>query len=272
VAAEFEGLPLIPAIVTAAVVLLLFELVLPAFMSREGGSGLSHFDFGTTFAPVSRVIGAVLAAGILLFGLKGAVSRYVAGFMAARRSRRAFERATGRPGAMSMTWSELEDLVGHTYQRLGYKLVRRGGAQPDGGVDLELRRAGERALVQCKRWKSWQVGVKPLRELWGVASSEGATRAIFVTTGTYTLAARAFAADKALELIDGAGLAGLVEAAGHAPDPLLASPSATPGAVPCPRCGRPMVRRIARHGPNPGQEFWGCSDYPHCRGTLPLSG
>ena len=270
-AAEFEGLPLIAAIVGAAVVLVLFELVLPLVMTSIGRSSLSHVNYGTLFAPLVRVIGAVLAVGILLFGLKGAIGRSLDGMLAARRSRKVFERAIDRPGAMSMTWSQLEDLVGQTYKRLGYEIVRRGGSQPDGGVDLELHRAGERVLVQCKHWKSWQVGVKPVRELWGVAASEGAARAIFVTTGTYTRAARSFAADKALELLDGPALAGLVKSAGRAPDAQQAAAVANQIAVVCPRCGHPMMRRIARQGPNAGQAFWGCSDYPNCRGTLPIT-
>ncbi len=268
-AAEFEDLPFIAAIVGAAVVIVLFELVVPALMASVGQSTLSHINYGTLFAPVVRVIGAVLAFGILLFGLKGAVGRFMDGMLAARRSRKVFERALDRPGAMSMTWSQLEDLVGQTYRRLGYEVVHRGGARPDGGVDLELHRAGEKVLVQCKHWKSWQVGVKPVRELWGVAASEGATRAIFVTTGTYTTAARSFAADKPLELLDGPALAGLVKAAGRDRITQQAGAAANQTAVACPRCGRPMVRRIARHGPNSGESFWGCSDYPECRGTLP---
>jgi len=38
----------------------------------------------------------------------------------------------------------------------------------------------------------------------------------------------------------------------------------------CPRCGARMVKRRARKGPNAGNEFWGCSRYPECRGTSPL--
>jgi ATP-dependent DNA helicase RecQ len=36
----------------------------------------------------------------------------------------------------------------------------------------------------------------------------------------------------------------------------------------CPKCGSEMQLRTARRGPNAGNEFWGCSDYPTCRGTL----
>ena len=37
----------------------------------------------------------------------------------------------------------------------------------------------------------------------------------------------------------------------------------------CPKCGQPMVLRTARAGPQSGRQFWGCSAYPDCRGTLP---
>lgn len=35
----------------------------------------------------------------------------------------------------------------------------------------------------------------------------------------------------------------------------------------CPRCGRAMVVRTAKGGPNAGGQFWGCSGYPQCRVT-----
>lgn len=39
----------------------------------------------------------------------------------------------------------------------------------------------------------------------------------------------------------------------------------------CPKCGKPMLKRIQKRGNTPGQEFWGCSDYPCCTGTRPLA-
>lgn len=45
------------------------------------------------------------------------------------------------------------------------------------------------------------------------------------------------------------------------------------GVVPsCSRCAAPMVRRKARRGPHAGQAFWGCLSYPRCRNTLPIDG
>jgi len=40
---------------------------------------------------------------------------------------------------------------------------------------------------------------------------------------------------------------------------------------PCPLCGQPMVQRTARKGPKSGLAFWGCSSYPDCKGTLPVT-
>ena len=47
------------------------------------------------------------------------------------------------------------------------------------------------------------------------------------------------------------------------------SPSDASPRPACPRCGRSMVRRIARKGPRAGRPFWGCSAYPRCTGTRP---
>jgi len=35
----------------------------------------------------------------------------------------------------------------------------------------------------------------------------------------------------------------------------------------CPECGSKMVLRTARKGKNAGNQFWGCSTFPRCRGT-----
>jgi four helix bundle suffix protein len=39
----------------------------------------------------------------------------------------------------------------------------------------------------------------------------------------------------------------------------------------CPECGGRMLHRTARNGPRAGQPFWGCAEYPDCRGILPIS-
>jgi four helix bundle suffix protein len=38
----------------------------------------------------------------------------------------------------------------------------------------------------------------------------------------------------------------------------------------CPQCGKPMVLRTAKTGKNAGKQFWGCSEYPDCKGVVEL--
>lgn len=38
----------------------------------------------------------------------------------------------------------------------------------------------------------------------------------------------------------------------------------------CPLCGSAMVRRRALRGATAGTEFWGCTKFPSCKGTLPI--
>lgn len=38
----------------------------------------------------------------------------------------------------------------------------------------------------------------------------------------------------------------------------------------CPLCGALMSLRTAKAGKTAGSQFWGCTSYPECKGTLPL--
>jgi restriction system protein len=180
----------------------------------------------------------------------------------------------------ALHWQEFEQLVGEAFRRQGYRVAERGGAAPDGGVDLVLLRNGKKTVVQCKRWKTKQVGVALVRELYGAMSAEGADEAIFASSGEYTADARAFANGKPMRLIDGARLAEListVQAAGSVPERTAgvvqadATPRSRKSEPACPRCGSVMVRRIARSGSSAGLSFWGCSTFPVCRATRPAS-
>jgi len=38
----------------------------------------------------------------------------------------------------------------------------------------------------------------------------------------------------------------------------------------CPACGKLMVLRTAKKGTSAGQSFWGCSNYPDCKGVVKI--
>lgn len=56
-------------------------------------------------------------------------------------------------------------------------------------------------------------------------------------------------------------------AVGDDAPPASISAAGSASAPACPKCGSPMVTRVARQGANVGQSFWGCSQYPKCQGT-----
>ena len=180
----------------------------------------------------------------------------------------------------SLHWSEFEKLVAEFYRRQGYFVTENRSQGPDGGVDIVIEKDRSQTLVQCKNWKSAKVGVKVLREMYGLVHDWKAQAAIIVTSGTFTQDARSFAAGKNIDLIDGAQLVELIRSVQanravrsdppHCTQPLAPvadshRPSGQEKA--CPRCGGKLIRRVAKKGRNTGRAFWGCSSFPRCRFT-----
>lgn len=169
-------------------------------------------------------------------------------------------------GALNnMSWQEFEALVGEAFRRKGYSVLDVGGGGADGGVDLVLLKGKESFLVQCKQWKAYKVGVDVVRELYGVMASKGATGGFVVTSGTFTDDAKAFASGQNITLIDGKALHEMI----HGVIVPASSPTQTAAIPTCPVCQSAMIKRTAKRGTNVGNEFWGCSRYPGCKGTRP---
>lgn len=188
--------------------------------------------------------------------------------------RRSVDRQNSLESLQSMTWKEFEFMVAEAYRRQGYRVEFSMGGGADGGVDLVLHKDGRKSFVQCKRWRKKPVTVEIVREQFGILTAEKADEAIIVTTGSFTDKAIAFAHGQPMRLIDGPQLLELVQSVQSTPSPEKEEPApSAPVAAPtpdCPKCGRPMVERVARQGPNAGRPFWGCPGYPKCRGTRPM--
>ncbi|WP_428309981.1 restriction endonuclease [Hydrocarboniphaga sp.] len=179
------------------------------------------------------------------------------------------ESRTATAPLQALTWREFEQLVGAHFERQGYTVAfTPEGA--DGGVDVVARKGGETFLVQCKQWRATQVGVRVVRELFGVMAARGATGAYVVSIGSFTTDAKDFAAGRNIDLVDANTLLN------PSPKPRLHTAAAetrnaaNTSAI-CPQCGSPMVLRVAKQGTNKGQSFYGCSTYPKCRGVLPYN-
>jgi len=176
----------------------------------------------------------------------------------------------------NMSWQEFELLVGEGFRQQGYQVIENGGGGADGGVDLVLRKGGDKFLVQCKQWKAFTVGVTVVRELYGVMAANGAAGGFVVTSGRFTDDAKAFASGRNITLMDGAALLKLIKqpTSTRATQPQPQAETVSPKAVTsplCPICSKVMVQRIAKKGGSAGNAFWGCSGCPACRGTRPVA-
>ncbi|MEE3504711.1 MULTISPECIES: restriction endonuclease [unclassified Pseudomonas] len=257
-------------------------------------SGMQHLDsmiFNTAFKTFAT-FGQYLVPLIFLGGAAASVF--------GRRKRRRLLAAVAMPGGKTLegiTWQQFELLVGEALRHQGFSVQETGGNGPDGGVDLVARKDGEKYLVQCKQWRSLQVGVPTVRELYGAMAAEGATGGFVITSGRFTGPAKQFASGRNLRLVDGELLNQWIAATKRpgprptsavveeqvepviVPEVAKAPPVAEPPAKPspakpvapaCPHCRKPMVIRVARSGANAGGDFWGCSSYPGCKGIRPI--
>jgi hypothetical protein len=169
----------------------------------------------------------------------------------------------------SIDWFQFEKLVALVYAKLGYTVTRRGGANPDGGIDLVIETDGQRSAVQCKHWKTWNVGVRPVREFLGALTDAGIQNGIFITLCGYTGEAKMLAERHGIEIMNEIGLTRMLEQTDSRFDPeTLAILQGTRKF--CPKCESEMVLRTARKGIGAGGQFWGCSAYPRCRFTMPV--
>jgi restriction system protein len=176
-------------------------------------------------------------------------------------------RAANGPAVASLTWQQFESLVAEGFRQRGFTVTEKGGAAPDGGVDLILARGQERFLVQCKQWRAQQVPVTIVRELYGVMAAQHAAGGYVVTSGRFTRDAIAFAEGRNIELIDGGKLPAFLRQKQNA-SPAPATHAILTSTPVCPRCNELMVARVAKRGANTGSEFWGCRRYPKCKATL----
>ena len=163
-----------------------------------------------------------------------------------------------------MDWLLFEDLTAEYFRQEGYRadLTRMGA---DGGVDIYLHRAGEQrpfAYVQCKAWFSKQVGVEPMRALFGVMAAAGIKEGHFACTGEFSSDARAFAQQNNIQLITGELL---IARFNRLPESecvrilsrITQGDYTTPS---CPKCGTKMVIKDFS-----GRANWCCPRYPKCR-------
>ena len=106
----------------------------------------------------------------------------------------------------AMSWRDFSASMEAAFRRDGYEVARIDAA----GADFEMRKAGRKTLVNCKRWKVGRTGVEPLRDLLIARDRREADEVVYVATGQVTEQAGRYAAEKRIRLMQGEDLARLL--------------------------------------------------------------
>lgn len=228
---------------------------------------------GTVFRSLATVFQYLIPAACVIGAVVSIIDR-----IKCKRLHRDVAQAT-RSGRtlQNISWREFEALVGENFRRQGYSVSETGGNGPDGGVDLVLRKDGEKYLVQCKQWRALKVGVPVIREFLGALIAEGAVGGFVVCAGTFTAEAKSFAQGRNIHLVEGRELERWIALDGRRPStpveppiPTATAATAQPTTPNCPVCQSTMIKRTAKKGPYTGNEFWGCTKWPGCRGVTSI--
>lgn len=173
-------------------------------------------------------------------------------------------------------WRSFEKLSAEYFLAKGYKVVETGAGK-DGGVDLYLFKLLKDdglkydhkpfSAIQCKSWLTKQIGVKTVRELYGVMAAENIKLGAVVASGYFTDDAIEFAKSKHVQLINGAKLLKLIMALpADTQSNLLKKITAGDYTTPtCPTCDIKMIKRTSKKSNSDGLPFWGCGNFPKCR-------
>ena len=208
---------------------------------------------------------------IFLMGMIASLVRRQQGNRLLSRSRRTIkskEQRKAHTPVDNLSWQQFESLLAAAFRAQGYQ-VKHSLPGPDGGVDLALKKDQTHTLVQAKHWKSRRVGVAVVRELLGSIAAAGAEKGIVVTSGSFTPDASKLAWQNDIELIDGQQLTKLLDKGSEA-NGTETDLAVSQAVVECPVCQSSMTKRTAKRGAHAGEQFWGCSRFPQCRGTRPV--
>lgn len=169
----------------------------------------------------------------------------------------------------AIEWRRFEAVCEALFAQAGFE-TRSQSHGADGGVDIWLHSrnaTGPVSMVQCKHWQGKPVGVKELREFFGVMASNGLKRGTYATTSTYTAAAFEFAKANGISALDGAALLNLIAKRTPEQQATLLN-VAYEGEYWKPTCASCGIKLVEREPGKGGAKFWGCANYPRCKSRI----
>jgi restriction system protein len=172
----------------------------------------------------------------------------------------------------AIEWRRFEAVCEALFAQAGFQTKAQSHGA-DGGVDIWLysqHASGPVSVVQCKHWRSKLVGVKQMREFFGVMAANQMARGTFVTSSTFSYDAQQFAQSNGINALDVNRLLALI-ATRTADQQNALLTIAYEGEYWRPTCANCGIKMVSRSPGKGGADFWGCSNYPRCKAIIPMA-
>jgi restriction system protein len=105
-----------------------------------------------------------------------------------------------------ISWQDFERLCMEIFAKDGWQVKGNESKGADGGVDIWMQKrelfSNKKAIVQCKRYENIYVGIKIVREMYGLMYEYEVDEVYIVTTSFFTKECYKFVKDKNIVLID----------------------------------------------------------------------
>jgi len=171
----------------------------------------------------------------------------------------------------SIEWKRFEELCEVVFSYLNLQ-ARNPQPDADAGIDLKLydKKPPNNlvAIAQCQAGPK-SVGIKYIRDFYGVMAVTKVSRAYFLTTASFTKAAIKFSRKSEVTLIDGPTFLKLIASRSQDQSDALLS-LATEGDYTTPTCPGCGLKMVTKQITKTGNDFWGCRIYPRCKGKLKI--
>lgn len=171
---------------------------------------------------------------------------------------------------------EFEQLIKKLFIWRGYSVVEDN----ENNIDLTLQQDSQITFVQFYQWQQNSVDVSSIEYLFSAMESYDVKYGIVMSTGVFTEEAIEFSLGKKILLVNGKDLSQMVEALMLSESAPIETENNNDSAAEnvndnevseieplCPVCSHKMIKRVAKKGKNAGNTFWGCSQFPNCRGV-----
>ena len=171
--------------------------------------------------------------------------------------------------------AEFDKLISLLFKQRGYAVSEIEDINSSGDVVLEMN--AQKTIVQYRHWREYEIDAAVLEKLVAEMEEQSIRNGIVVTTGLFTEDAVDFSHKKHLLLINGVDLSLMVGELSTSDNESIKDEEEVqddnaeeePEIEPlCPICSSDMIKRTARKGKNAGNTFWGCSQFPNCRGVI----